>query len=86
MNGLSLTEGRRLKSLRSPAHRELTRRLTVARTAAGLTQSELAERLGRHQSFVAKYESGERRLEVIEFLQICRELDVSAGRVLSDLI
>jgi transcriptional regulator with XRE-family HTH domain len=86
MNRLSLTEGRRLKSLRSPAHRKLTRRLTAARTAAGLTQTALAEKLGRHQSFVAKYESGERRLEVIEFLQICRELGVSTNQVLRDLV
>lgn len=86
MNRLSLTEGHRLKSLRSPAHRKLTRRLTAARNAAGLTQAALAEKLGRHQSFVAKYESGERRLEVIELLQVCRELGVSAGRILTDLI
>ena len=39
----------------------------------------------RHQSFVAKYEKGERRLEVIEFLQICEALDTSASRMLAKL-
>jgi DNA-binding transcriptional regulator YiaG len=74
-----------LKSLRSPPHRELLRRLTDARTAAGLTQQELAKRLRRHQSFVAKYEGGERRIEVVEFVQICRAIGVAPERLLADL-
>ncbi len=39
-----------------------------------LTQKELAERLGKPQSFVSKYERGERRLDLIEFLQITHAL------------
>jgi len=57
--------GPALKSLRSPQHRELLRRLVAARRSADLTQQDLAKQLRRHQSFVAKYEGGERRLEVI---------------------
>jgi DNA-binding XRE family transcriptional regulator len=74
-----------LKSLRSPPHRELLRRLADARTAAGLTQQELAKRLRRHQSFVAKYEGGERRIEVVEFVQICRAIGVAPERLLANL-
>lgn len=74
-----------MKSLRSPPHRELLRRLTDARTKAGLTQHELARRLRRHQSFVAKYENGERRIEVIEFIQICRAIGIAPERLLTDL-
>lgn len=85
MNRLSFQEGRFLKSLRSPPHRELLRRLTDARAKAGLTQQELARRLRRHQSFVAKYESGERRIEVVEFIQICRAIGVAPERLLTDL-
>ena len=85
MAWLSTSEGPPLKSLRSPAHRELVRRLVAARARAGLTQQELADRLKRHQSFVAKYERGERRLEVIEFAQICRELGVSVEKMLGNL-
>ncbi len=44
--------------------------LVEARKAAGLTQAALAKRLARMQSYVSKYERGERRLDVIEFLEV----------------
>jgi transcriptional regulator with XRE-family HTH domain len=44
------------------------------RKGAGLTQVGLADRLGRPQSFVSKYERGERKLDVIEFCEVCRAL------------
>ena len=47
-----------------------------ARKSVGLTQVGLAERLGRPQSFVSKYERGERKLDVIEFCEVCRALEV----------
>jgi transcriptional regulator with XRE-family HTH domain len=62
------------KSLRSPRHDRLRAVLKRARKAQGLTQQELALRLKRKQSFVAKYETGERRLDVIEFLDIADAL------------
>ena len=58
------------------------RRLIAARERAGLTQQKLAEQLRRPQSFVAKYEGGERRLEVIEFVQICEVIGVKPEQVL----
>jgi ribosome-binding protein aMBF1 (putative translation factor) len=85
MTWLSLVEGRRLKSLRTPQHRELLRRLVGARRKAELSQQDLAKRLDRNQSFVAKYEGGERRLEVIEFVQICRAIGVAPERLLRKL-
>lgn len=45
-----------------------------ARKQAGLTQHQLAKKIGRPQSFVAKYEGGERRIDVIEFLKIVRAM------------
>lgn len=48
--------------------------LVDARQVAELTQTELSVCLGKPQSFVAKYEKGERRLDVLEFLTICRHL------------
>ena len=42
------------------------------RKAAGLTQRELARRLGREPSFVARIEQGERRVDLVEFYWICR--------------
>lgn len=46
-----------------------------AREEAGVTQISLSDQLGKPQSFVSKYENGERRLDVIEFLTICKELE-----------
>lgn len=54
--------------------RELVREL---RQAAGLRQVDLAERLERPQSFVSKYESGERSLDFLEVMEVCRALGVS---------
>ncbi len=85
MTWLSPLEGWSLKSLRSPQHRELLRRLVAARHSADLTQHDLADRLQRHQSFVAKYEGGERRLEIIEFVQICRAIGVTPEAMLRKL-
>lgn len=56
--------------------------LVEARKKAGVTQTDLAEKLGRPQSFVAKYEGRERRLDVAEYLQIARELGADPYRLL----
>ncbi len=50
--------------------------LIEARKAAGLSQAELAKRLERLQSYVSKYERGERRLDVIEFLEVAEALGI----------
>ncbi|MCI0719183.1 MAG: helix-turn-helix transcriptional regulator [Acidobacteria bacterium] len=47
-------------------YREFLAKLRRARQQAGFTQVDVARRLGQHQSFVSKIESGERRLDVIE--------------------
>jgi transcriptional regulator with XRE-family HTH domain len=58
----------------SPAYKTAVAILVEARTRAGLTQRELAVRLKRPPSFVAKIEIGERRLDLIEFIAIARAL------------
>ncbi|SFL11854.1 transcriptional regulator, XRE family [Mesorhizobium albiziae] len=73
------------KSLRSPRHQRFLAQLISLRKAKGLTQEQVAEKLGRPQSFVAKYEGGERRLDVIEFLEITAALDTDPCEVLSRL-
>lgn len=50
--------------------------LIEARRQASLTQVELSKRLSRPQSFVSKYERGERRLDVIEFFEVARAIGV----------
>jgi transcriptional regulator with XRE-family HTH domain len=54
------------------AYAHFRQRLVAAREAAGLTQRDAAARLGRSQSFVAKSESGERRVDVVELLEFAR--------------
>ena len=71
-----------MKSLRSTEHVRLTEYLVAARNKAGFTQQQLADKLGKHQSFVAKYEGGERRIDVIEFLHIARALGFDASRAI----
>jgi transcriptional regulator with XRE-family HTH domain len=50
--------------------RRLRLLLTEKRKHAGLTQAFVADRLGKPQSFVSKYETGERRVDVVEFLRL----------------
>jgi len=64
------------KSLRSPRQRRLTALLVETRRSRGLTQAEVAARLGKPQSFIAKVEGGERRLDVIEFIDLALALKV----------
>ena len=56
--------------------------LRTARKEAGITQVALAKRLRTRQQFVSKYESGERRLDIIEFLDVACELDVDPSEIL----
>lgn len=55
-------------SIHTEVYKALIDRLVAARTDAGLTQQAVADRLGKPQSYVAKVEGLERRLDVIEFL------------------
>ena len=63
------------KSTHTRQYRVFLDWLIQARKDAGLTQQQVADKLGRPQSFVAKYEGGERRLDVVEFLEIANLLD-----------
>ncbi|PDT20298.1 helix-turn-helix domain-containing protein [Rhizobium hidalgonense] len=58
------------KTLGTERHKALIALLIEKREAAGLTQIELAKKLGEYQSFVARLESGQRRVDVIEFLEL----------------
>ncbi len=74
------------KSLRTPRQKHLQSLLVSVRKAAKLTQIDVAERLGRPQSFVAKYETGERRLDVLEFLDIVTALDADPRLLVAKLL
>jgi transcriptional regulator with XRE-family HTH domain len=74
------------KTVHSVGQAALCELLIKARDRAGLTQQQLANRLGTHQSFIAKYEGGERRLDVIEFLAITRAMGADPVRLLKALM
>ena len=59
--------------------------LIEARNAKDLTQVELAKKLKRPQSFVSKYERGERRLDVVEFFEVARALGMDPIVFLKEL-
>lgn len=59
-------------------YNELRRILTESRLKTSQTQSEVAFRLGKPQSFVSKYENGERTLDLVEFLDVCEALSCNA--------
>lgn len=80
------TKARLTKSLRSQGHRLLMSILADARRDAGLTQQQLADRLRQPQSFIAKYEGGERRIDVIEFVTIAKALQADPIRLLQKLL
>ena len=73
------------RSLHTPAHHRLRAVLIDARAEANLTQIEVAKKLKKPQSFVSKYENGERNLDVLEFAAVCRALGISACDVLKQL-
>ena len=73
------------KSIFSPEYSAMLRRLRRARQCAGITQRQVAENLGVTQSFVSKCERGERRIDVIELIHLCRAVGVSPVDFVRDL-
>lgn len=74
-----------MKSTYSKKYSLLLKTLVNARKAADVTQTELAAKLYRPQSFVSKVESGERRLDVIELLDICGHIGLDPHQLLNTL-
>ena len=59
------------KSLHSPAYDRFLDLLRQMRVDAGLTQRQLGEKIGRAHGYVSKTELGERRLDMVEFIEYC---------------
>lgn len=73
------------KSIYSRQLERLCELLAEARTDAGLTQRDLAERLKRPRSYIGKIEVGERRLDVVEFLALCNALEIDPAVILEEV-
>lgn len=76
---------RRLSAEEKKRYEELRRLMIQAREGAGVSQEELAERLGRPQSYISKSELGKRRLDVIEFLTFARAVGYDPYDLLREL-
>jgi transcriptional regulator with XRE-family HTH domain len=68
-----------------PEYQSMLTRLRQAREAAKLTQVEVAQRLGKPQSYVSKVETGERRIDPIELARLAEIYGREVGYFLSDL-
>lgn len=70
------------KSTHTGKYRKLVSALRDARRANKVTQTDLSKKLRKPQSFVAKYEQAERRLDVVEFFAIVEALEVDGVELL----
>ena len=59
--------------------------LKTIRVNKGITQLQLANLLGKPQSYISKYESGERRIDIHEFIHICQALDEKPSNIIDRL-
>ncbi len=73
------------KTIYTAEYAQLLRLLRETREKANVTQTELAERLGRSQSFVTKFERGDRRLDAIQLRTICLALGTDLVSFVSEL-
>lgn len=69
----------------TPGHKVLLDALIEGRIASGLTQVELAEKLKVRQSYVSNYETGERRLDVVEFILVCGAIGLDPAGVVEQV-
>ena len=74
------------KSIYGQRLKKLCAALIKGRKEAALTQQAVANRLDRPQSFVSKYENGERRLDIIEFLLVTEALEIEPSDLISQLV
>ena len=72
------------KSIWEPRYQQLRNDLKKLRESASLTQVELAERLDKPQSYISKYESGERRLDLVEIEALCRACGTTLSAFVQD--
>ena len=70
---------------RDERYRALIARLAARRKELGITQEALAGRIGLHKQFVSRVELGERRVDVVEFADLARALELAPSDLLDEL-
>jgi len=73
-------------SLFTSAYEQLVEAVVSMRKKAGLTQRELAKRLGREQNYVARIETRQRRVDVVELIQFCRACGEEPERAVAAIV
>lgn len=71
-----------MKSIHRDEYTKLIEKLVTARKEQGITQIQLSKKLRKPQSYVSKYENKERRLDVLEFIEIAKALDIDAKELI----
>ncbi|RJL53465.1 helix-turn-helix domain-containing protein [Pectobacterium carotovorum] len=74
-----------MASIYSNEYQSVIKILREVRIEKGMTQENLANALGRPQSFVAKIENGERRLDIVEFIHIARLLSLDPANIIAKI-
>lgn len=77
---------RSVKSTHKPEYKKLLEELIAARKEADITQQALAKSLKKPQSFVSKYEQGERRLDVIELTKIAEAIGIDYKKLVDNAL
>lgn len=74
-----------MKSVHLQSYKKLLKYLTSKRLLLGVTQLDLSSLLNKPQSFVSKYENGERRLDIIEAIEICNALKINPHELIDEI-
>ena len=74
-----------MQTIRSKRHRHLVKAVIAAREAAGISQAELARRFKQYQSWAARLESGQRRIDVVEFLLLAEAIGFNPVKMLKEI-
>ena len=77
---------RKVQTIRTKRHKQLVEALIAERKKAGIRQIPLAKKLKRSQTWIARIESGERRIDVIEFLELAEAIGFDAQAMIAMLL
>lgn len=74
-----------MASVYSDEYQRVINALKTARKERGITQAQLAAAFGRPQSFIAKVENGERRLDIVEFLHLAQVVGADVYKIIESI-
>ncbi|MCZ4273372.1 helix-turn-helix domain-containing protein [Maritalea porphyrae] len=74
------------RSIHSDQYKRLTTMLLATRKSAGMTQQDVADRLGKPQSYVAKIEGNERRIDLVEFVALAEALGIEPSTMFANAL